>query len=137
MIIKNYLKDKGIGFWFSVAVTALSLVTAIVYIASYNNTDNYHIAAFILLLAAVVCGVLLAALKQLKWVPYVQAILVFLSLLFFIYGIYYYVSVLAVGIDIQEVASEFVVCTILFAVTFVLSVANVFLKQTKEGDNNA
>lgn len=135
--MKGYLKDKGIGFWFSIVITILSLITAIVYIVSYNNTDNFNMAAFVLMLAAALVGIVLLVCKQLKLIPYLQAILIYLSLLFFIYGIYYYVSVLAVGIDIQEVDPEFIVCTALFFLTFVLSVANVFLKQTKEVTANA
>lgn len=136
-MIKEYLKDKSVGFWFSASLVLFTLITAIVYSVSYAGTDNISWGAFAFLIAAAAGSAVLIALKQYKFVPYLQALLIFLSLLFFIYGIYYYVSVVMVGIDLDHFDPEFYACTILFVIAFVASVANVFLRQTKEVKTDA
>lgn len=133
MVYKDYLKNKAIGFWFSVGIGAFALVTAVVYVACYAGTDNINWVSFALMLAAfIVSAVLIPLNKFVKYLPYVQALLIFLSLLFFIYGIYYYVSVVAVGIDLDHFGPEFFVCVILFVIAIGVSIANVFLPQEKE-----
>lgn len=131
MNVKNYLKDKGLGFWFFVAATLLALVTSIVYAACYAGTDNINWGAFALMVAAFACGVVLIALNRCKWLLYAQSLAVFVSLLLFVYGIYYYVSVVMVGIDADHFDAAFIINTILYILTFALSIANLFLKQTK------
>ena len=130
-MIRDYLNDKAVGFWLTAAIAALTLATAIVYAVCYAGTENINWVAFALMLAAFAGAVVPVAFGKLKFAPYIQAAFVFLSLLFFIYGIYYYVSVVLVGIDLDSFDPEFIVCTVLYAVTFGLSVANVFLKQVK------
>lgn len=137
MDVKKYVKHKGIGFWFSVAVTLLSLVTAIVYVSCYAGTDNINWGAFALLLVSFVAGGALIALNRYKWAPYAQAVLVFVSLLLFIYGIYYYVSVVMVGIDADSFDASFIINAIFFIVTFGLSVANLFLNPEKSESKGA
>ncbi len=129
----DYLKDKAVGFWFSVSIAALSLITSIVYAVCYAGSDDMNWVSFALMAAAAVAAVVLIVLKRFEWAAYAQAALIFLSLLFFIYGIYYYVSVVLVGIDLDSFSAEFWVCTVLYALCFGLGVANVFLKQTKNG----
>lgn len=133
--LKEYAKDKGIGFYFTAAIALLTLITAIVYAAGFAGTDDMSWAAFALLLVGLAGSVALIAFKQYFWAPIVQAVFCFLALLMFIYGIYYYVSVVMTGIDATAFSAQFWVSTILFALLFVLSVANIFLSQTKDGEN--
>ena len=112
-MIREYLKDKAIGFWFSVSLVLLTAVTAIVYVSC-------------------IATVVLILLKKFEYASYAAALLIFLSLLFFIYGIYYYVSVVLVGIDLDSFSAEFIACTVLYALTFGLGVANVFLRPLKK-----
>ena len=77
-------------------------------------------------------GGVLIALKKYSYAPYALAVLIFLSLLFFIYGIYYYVSVVMVGIDLDSFDPEFIVCTIFYILAFGVSVANLFIRQIKK-----
>lgn len=135
--VKEYVKDKSVGFYFTAGIALLSLVIAIVYACSYAGTDNISWAAFALLLAGIVGTAALVALKQYQWAPIAQAVLNFVALLLFIYGIYYYVSVVMTGIDATGFEPAFWANTILFAIVFVLSVVNVFLpqKKTADGDN--
>lgn len=129
MNIKTYFKNKSIGLIFSVLICCLSLITAIVYATCYAGSTSMSWFAFILLLVGCVLGVVLFFFKKNKWIPYVQAICNFIALLFYIYGIYFYVSVVVVGIDLQSVDAAFVFNTVLFGLTFILSVANIYLKQ--------
>ncbi len=130
---REAFKNKPLGFWFSVGIGVFALVTAVVYVACYAGTDNMNWVSFALMLAAfIVSAVLIPLDKFVKYLPYAQALLIFLSLLFFIYGIYYYVSVVAVGIDLDHFDSEFIVCVIFFVLALGVSIANVFLRQEKE-----
>ena len=130
---REAFKNKPLGFWFSVGIGAFALVTAVVYVACYAGTDNMNWVSFALMLAAfIVSAVLIPLDKFVKYLPYAQALLIFLSLLFFIYGIYYYVSVVAVGIDLDHFDHEFIVCVIFFVLALGVSIANVFLRQEKE-----
>ncbi|MDE5729089.1 MAG: hypothetical protein K2I20_02825 [Clostridia bacterium] len=131
-MLNNYLKDKDVGFWFSASLVVFSLLTAVVYAVCYAGTDNINWVAFAFLIAAAVLGAALIALKLYVYVPYVLAALIFLSLLFFVYGIYYYVSVVMVGIDLDHFEPQFFVCTIMFVLATAASVANVFLRQIKK-----
>lgn len=131
---KNFTDDKATGFWFTVAICALSLVTSVVYAACYARTDNINWLSFAFMLAAFLGAFFMTVLKQYKYTPYLQAVFTFVSLLLYIYGIYYYVSVVMVGIDLDHFEPPFFITVILFLTTFGLSVANVFLKQTKENE---
>lgn len=136
-MLKNYLKDKDVGFWFSASLTLLSLITSVVYAACYAGTDNINWASFAFMLLAGISGAVLIAFKQYKFAPYALGALIFLSLLFFIYGIYYYVSVVMVGIDLDKFDPEFIVCLILYLLAFVAGIANIFLRQIKKDAKEA
>lgn len=131
-MIREYLKDKAIGFWFSVSLVLLTAVTAIVYVSCYAGSDDMNWFSFAFMLAACIATVVLILLKKFEYASYAAALLIFLSLLFFIYGIYYYVSVVLVGIDLDSFSAEFIACTVLYALTFGLGVANVFLRPLKK-----
>lgn len=136
-MLQSYLKDKDVGFWFSASLVVFSLLTAVIYAACYAGTDNINWVSFAFMLAAAVAGGVLIALKKYSYAPYALAVLIFLSLLFFIYGIYYYVSVVMVGIDLDSFDPEFIVCAIFYFLAFGVSVANLFLRQIKKeaGEN--
>lgn len=130
-MLKDYLKDKDVGFWFSASLVVFSLLTAVVYAACYAGTDNISWLSFAFMLAAAAAGGALIALRRFTYAPYVLAALIFLSLLFFIYGIYYYVSVVMVGIDLDTFEPQFIICAIMYLLAFGAAVANVFLRQIK------
>ena len=132
MNLKNLFSKKPVGFYVTLATIGLTLVTAVTYFLCYNNTDNFNNWAFIILLVSFVLAVVLVLLKQFKLVPYALGLLNYVAMLFFIYGIYYYVSVVLVGIDLDHFENEFFISTIAFAVLVVLSVIAIFMKQVKE-----
>lgn len=134
--IKEFTGDKALGFWFTAAICVLSLITSIVYAAVYAGTDNIDWVSFAFMLTAFAGALVMTVLKKYKWTPYLQAALTFMALLFYVYGIYYYVSVVMVGIDLDHFEAPFIVTAILYAVTFGLSIANLFLKQVKDKQEN-
>ena len=132
MNIKGLFKNKSIGFYVTLGTIGLALITAVAYLLCYNNTDNFNVWAFIVLLVSVVASVILVLIKQYKIAPYALGFLNFVALLFYVYGIYYYVSVVLVGIDLDHFEPQFFVSTILFVVLLGASVAAIFMKQEKE-----
>ena len=132
MNIKELFKNKPIGFYVTLGTVGLALITAVAYLLCYNNTDNFNVWAFIVLLVSVVVSVILVLLKQYKIAPYALGFLNFVALLFYVYGIYYYVSVVLVGIDLDHFEPQFFVSTILFVVLLGASVTSIFMEQVKE-----
>ena len=132
MNLKDLFAKKTVGFYVTLGTIVLALVTAIAYLLCYNNTDNFNLWAFVILLVSVVVTTLLVLLKQHKIAPYALGLLNFVALLFYVYGIYYYVSVVLVGIDLDHFEPEFFVSTILFVVLLGSSVTAIFMEQEKE-----
>ncbi len=137
--LKNYLQDKKMGFYVTVLATLTALITMIVYVSYYGhgpreaNIDCMNWYAFYLLLAGIILTVALIALRQNFWAPICIALFTLVSLMFYIVGVYGYVSVVAVGIDLKTVSPGFLACTILYLVSLVLSYAAVFMKQVSKG----
>lgn len=130
--MKKLFANKGIGFWVTVAVSLLSVVTAAVYCAIYGGGAYYNVAAFALALVACPIGIAAALSPFHKFAGYMQFLLTLAALMFYVYGIYYYVSVVLVGIDLHSFSAEFFACTILFALSVIGSAVSIFLKQRKE-----
>ena len=135
MNLKKLTEGKAYGFYVSVAMILLSVITAIVYVACFAGEEKYHImnyGAFAFMLIGAVAGIVLLVLKKYEWVPYILGGCAFIGLLLFIYGIYYYCSVVFVGIDLHEFSPESIINMILFFGTTILGVVNVFLPQIKK-----
>lgn len=132
MNLQKITEGKKPGFWVTVGLIVLSIITAITYIACFSNTDEMNYFAFAFLLVGAVAGIGLIAFKKYTLASYVVAGSIFIALLFYIYAVYYYVSVVMVGIDLDHFSTEFIICTILFLVAFVGGLVDVFMGQTKE-----
>lgn len=131
--IKRFLNSKRYGFYVTSALIALSVVTAIVYAVSYGKyASMMSWSAFVFLLVGAAGAVALIVLKRAKWAYAPPAIGAFIALLLFIKHIYNYVAVVVVGIDLSGISGQFLVCTVFFALTFLVSVVNIFLAQEKE-----
>ena len=131
MNLKDLFTKKPVGFYVTLTTIGLSLVTALAYFLCYNNTDNFNLWSFIILLASAVIGVILILLKQFKLVPYAIGFLNYVAMLFYVYGIYYYVSVVLVGIDLDHFEIQFFISTISFIILVIVSIVAIFMKQTK------
>ena len=137
MDLKNIFKGKTVGFYVLLASIVLTLVTAFTYLGCCSKGivgyDAYNVWAFVLLLVSAAISICLVIFKQHKLAPYALGLLNFLALLFYVYGVYYYVSVVMVGIDLDHFEPQFLISTILFVLTLGGSVSSVFMKL-EEGD---
>ena len=137
MDLKNIFKGKTVGFYVLLASIVLTLVTAFTYLGCCSKGivgyDAYNVCAFVLLLVSAAISICLVIFKQHKLAPYALGLLNFLALLFYVYGVYYYVSVVMVGIDLDHFEPQFLISTILFVLTLGGSVTSVFMKL-EEGD---
>lgn len=128
MNIKSFIGTRNTGFWLAAAFSFTALITATVYGACYSSTEDFSVAACIL---TVVCA-LFFGLEFTKFgglVPYVQLSVILTAFGFYAYGVYYYVSVVLVGIDLDSFSPEFIACTVLFVMLISASAVNVFFKQ--------
>lgn len=132
MNLKQRLEEKSYGFYVTLAVAVLAIITAIVYAVGYANTPRFlSWPAFFLLIAGAIIALVFACLRLDECGTAILALFSLIGLLLFIHIIYNYVVVVMIGIDINNFDPEFLASAILFALTFVASVVNLFLPQNK------
>ncbi|MBQ4382665.1 MAG: hypothetical protein II794_08020 [Oscillospiraceae bacterium] len=130
--MKDLFAGKKLGFYVTLALAVLAVITAFVYLGMYNGTNYMSRQAFFLLLAGAVLAVVLAFLGQGKFSPAVLFGAAVLALMFFVYYIYFFVSSVLTGIQYTVFPVEFVTCVVLFGLLLVGSIVNVFLPQVEE-----
>ena len=134
-LIKNFFRRKSYGFYVSLAVIAMTIITMA---ASYGTMDRYMSwAAIGVMIAGIVAGLALSVLNLGEWGAAVMAICNFVGLSQYITKIYNYVAVVMVGIDVNTFSSQFIACTVCFAILIVISIANIFFKQEKKKEVKA
>lgn len=132
-LVKNYFKKKSYGFYVTLAVIVMTIITMIVYSSSYGSIDRYMSWTAIWFMAiGLIAGLALSILNFGEWGAAVLGICNFIGLMQYITKIYNYVVVVLVGIDVNTFSSQFIGCTVCFAILIVLSVANIFFKQEKK-----
>ena len=128
----------GRGNIVGVVLTAFTLVTLIIYLISYSaqtglteysKLSGYAVgvlaASTVVGAAFILLGTRIKILNEI--LPYVQFALTVAALMAYVYAVYYYVSVVAVGIDLDSYDGGFVICTIAFSVCLLLATVNVFV----------
>ena len=130
--MKNFMANKPLGFRVTLVTMALSLVTALVYLAIYSSSRYMSWQAFGIMVAGVAVAAVLIGLKQVQFAPSALLLGDFLSLLFYVYYIYFYISSVATGIQFSGFPLEFFVNAVLYGLSLVLSIACVFMRQTIE-----
>lgn len=130
--MKNLMANKPLGFRVTLVTMALSLVTALVYLAIYSSSRYMSWHAFGIMVAGVAVAAVLIGLKQVRFAPSALLLGDFLSLLFYVYYIYFYISSVATGIQFSGFPLEFFVNAVLYGLSLVLSIACVFMRQTVE-----
>ena len=131
--MKKLFENKAYGYYITLLLSVVSVVTAVVYIVHYNGSRYMSMPAAILPIVGAVAAVILGFVRGGgKCANAILALCDFVALLFYIYGIYFYVSVVLVGIQASSFNSQFVICTTLFAGLLIANLINVFLKQEKE-----
>lgn len=132
MKLNAFFKDKSYGFYWSIAVFLISLATAVAYAVCYRGTQEMSWPGFVIILVGLALAVVLAVTGHTRWVPVAMAVADFIALLLYIYAIYFYVSVIMVGIEGSAFSMEFNICTTCFLVTILAAVINIFLRQVKD-----
>lgn len=107
--MKNILANKPLGVRVTLTATALSLVTALVYLAIYSSSRYMSWQAFGIMVGGVVLTALLILCKQERFAPSMLLLGDFLSLLFYVYYIYFYISSVVTGIQFSGFPLEFFV----------------------------
>lgn len=137
-IVKNFFKRKSYGFYVTLVVAVLTIITMSVYSASYGTVPRYMSwTAIGVMIAGLVVGLALSVFNLGQWGAAVMAICNFVGLMQYITKIYNYVVVVIVGIDINTLSSQFIACTVFFAILIVASIANIFFKQEKSKEEVA
>jgi len=132
----GFTKNKAPGFYLTCLIVVLAVVTDLVYTTSYAtfmllSTTAISWPAVWLLAAGSVAAVLLLFLHQEAYIHYVVVLFYGIAFFFFIYGIYYYVSIMAYGID-ASFNFTFFLNAGLFVALLVLSIVDVFVPQIKD-----
>ena len=127
--MKAFFADKSRGFAMSIVVFLFSLVTAVVYIVGYSDNSDFSPPVFVVILVGAAAAVVLTVLKRYNWVSVALALGDFAALLLFIESVYFYVSVVLYGINGSAFSPAFLSSTVCLALSLVLSVANIFVKQ--------
>ena len=130
--MKKLLENKSYGFYVTFVSVVASIVCAAVYASMYSGSRYMAWPAVVAMLVGAAASLVLMFTKKAGWANAVIAVADFVAFLYYVYGIYFYVSVVMVGIQATGINSQFRVCTTMFAVLQVLNLVNVFLKQVKE-----
>ena len=108
--------------------SALSVVTAFLYRGWFIGSAEFNEIAFYLMIGASALGIL-AIIGLGDFAASVQFLMLLAGSMFYIYGMYYYVSIVLVGIDLQSFSTAFIACSALVGSTVVLSTLNVLIKR--------
>lgn len=134
--LKEYFSDKKYGFYVVLGTMLMSIITMIVYVAGYSKTRYMSWVAFALLIIACVITAALLVFKMYKLAPAALLACNFLSLLCFIYYIYFFVSSVMTGIQFSAFPPEFMATVIFYGITLVSSVACVFMPMVKDKEES-
>lgn len=143
--MKEFLKNKGAGFYVSATAALLSLITLIVYAlyATVGNGQQYFSVPALLLLAASILafGAMCIFRPTAAWAPFVQTVLLFIAFLVYIYACYRYFTEVFYGkvnlSAFKNMNKWFFACLIFFFVSMVLSQVGVHMRQTGKKNSAA
>lgn len=138
--MEKFLKSKGVGFFVSATAAMLSVITLFLYAlyATVGEGLQYFSLTAIILLAAsfIAFGVLCIFRQTAAWAPFVQAVLLFISFLVFVYACYrYFTEVFYGGLNLVafEIMNKwFFVSFLFYFVSMVLSQIGVHMSQTNK-----
>ena len=137
MDFKNDLKDKGARFYAVLVTMLLSLVAAIVYACIYGNTRFMSWVGFGLMIAGAILAGVLVAFKLEKYAPTLLLVMNFVGFLFYVYYIYFHISVVMVGIQASGFPPEFFVNVVFLVLALASSVASIFMPLKKGSEQSA
>ena len=130
--VKDFLKTCSIGTYFIFATIVTSLISLILIGVGFQA--SYHsYGSIVCLILLIVLDVVLLIIKKEAFIPAANVILSLGTILFFILTSYNYVAVVVTGIDIETFNIDWVLSTIFFIATYVLSFASIFIPLKKKG----
>ena len=121
------LRSNPISAVITLICSLLSLVTACLYRMWFVGSTEFNQYAFLCLIVAAALGVF-AFFGLADIVNAIQFLLVVAGCMLYIYGMYYYVSIVMVGIDLQSFSDAFIICSALIGSAVVASTVNVLAK---------
>ena len=127
--MENSKKNKNNGFYISIIVTFLSLLTSLIYLLTYKGSDYMSWTSFLLLVTVVLVNIILLVKNKLSLSPWISGLIILIAYMFYFYGKYLYISVVLVGIDLSSFDSKFIINTTLYTILFLLSIINIYLPQ--------
>lgn len=144
-LIKDFLRSRRLGFYFTAAAILLAAVQFIVYLAAFTApewTTYMHWTVPFFSALAIVSGAALSLFKKTApFAPAAVTLCAFLSFLMFAkFGYMYFSIQFYGGITAARIANMYygyLADIILYVLIFVTGIAAIFMKQTKAGDVSA
>ncbi len=141
--VKKYLQDKGLGFYFLATSVIIGIITLVIYMSIYgggmsaatDNMDSMSWYAVLCMFLGIAGAVTLILFKENKWATITLMIFSCAALMFYLYGIYVWISVWLVAIDPLQSVGSFIICTVGFVLVYGLATASVFTKFIKKNSN--
>ena len=121
------LRSNPISTVITLISSLLCVITAFLYRMWFVGSTEFNQYAFLCLIVAAALGVL-AFFGLADYVNAIQFLLVVAGCMLYIYGMYYYVSIVLVGIDLQSFSNAFIICSGLLASVVAASTVNVLTK---------
>lgn len=128
--VKDFSKNKSVGFYFILASCLLSLILIIVFLPN-TKSGYYTWLSFIFLLVAILGDVVLIIFKKEDFAPALNSVCAGLAIGFFINACYNYVATVMTGIDIESFSGDFIFSVILYVLLFGSSIASIFIPLRK------
>ena len=125
-------KERSAEFYMAGILSFLSLLTLITYGIAYSSSDYISWVSFAFLAAALVVNFTFFIMKKTRFSMVPGAVFSVIAFFFYLYGMYFYVSVVMVGIDISHFDGRFIINTALYTVLFILSVVNIFIGKKSD-----
>ena len=121
------LRSNPISTVITLISSLLCVITAFLYRMWFVGSTEFNQYAFLCLIVAAALGVL-AFFGLADYVNAIQFLLVVAGGMLYIYGMYYYVSIVLVGIDLQSFSNAFIICSGLLGSAVAASTVNVLTK---------
>ncbi len=140
LIVQTLGFTSGIGFYFLLGATLLSLIEIIIYEVSFSHVDFVRYKHYSVTLLAVLAIIIGLGLTTTKWTKQLAPITMFLMELFSFmmllkYGYMYFSELFFGGVTMEVIGQMYygyMWSIILYILIFILTIAAFFMKQTKE-----
>ncbi len=138
--IKNFFKRRGIGFYFTMGGVLLSVIEVIIYSVAFSTMDYAQYFSQPAVICSVFAIILGVGLSLTKWTeslaPVALGVLELAAFMLFIKdGYWYFTTQFFGGITMQAIVTTYYgyLCSIiLFLLILGVSIASVFLRQSKQ-----